>query len=326
MHWTADVSSGGWLSARMDAEWRGTIHDVVPRGFDAYARVFHPGARDRPVGRPWPPLPYVAHRAEWEAFQADLPQIDGERVSWERASAAFGTAMHPLAQWRSLVAPGVVVENEDGPRDGDGWRYADPDLGQLEPDVLAAVCRHLAAATLTPEDGGIAVWEGWGGLVGHLGPTPSRAFLQATDSPTHAGLLANLVPESFRSPFAQDRWQPGMVSDEVSRGPRLSLPGRDHVLFRGGVAELTSPDWVLDAPWRDREAEQHGFPASAHSPSLVWPADHAWVMVSEIDWDSTVVAGSFELVAAICADEEIEALPLPPDASLTEHADTLNPP
>jgi hypothetical protein len=325
MRWTADVSSGAWLGERVDSPWRGTIHDVVPRGFGVYARILHPATRDRPVGRPWPPLPYAAHQRDWRAFQAAAPEIDRERVGWAQVAAAFGTTLHPLAQWHALVTPGVVVEDEDGARDADGWRYAGPDLGQLEPDVLAALARHLAAATSTPDSGGIALWEGWGGLVGHLGPTPSRAFLQATDSPTHAGLLANLVPESFRSPFAKDRWQPGILPDDISRGPRLSLPGRDHVVFSGGVSELTSPDWVLDAPWRDRAAEAHGWPPSAHSPSLVWPADHSWVLVSEIDWDSTVVGGSRELIAAICADPTVEALPLPVNASLTESSDDEHP-
>jgi hypothetical protein len=96
------------------------------------------------------------------------------------------------------------------------------------------------------------------------------------------------------------------------------------VLFTGGVAELTSPDWVLAAPWRDREAETHGFDPSAHSPSLVWPADRAWVLVSEVDWDSTVVAGSAALVADLCADPALEAVPLPADAALTEDVDTVN--
>ena len=34
--------------------------------------------------------------------------------------------------------------------------------------------------------------------------------------------------------------------------------------------------------------------------------------------------GSHELVAAICADAEIEALPLPVDAVLTDDGDTVN--
>ncbi|WP_156251445.1 hypothetical protein [Pseudactinotalea terrae] len=324
MEWTADVAAGAWLAERIDSPWRRTMHDLVPRGFDAYARVFHPVSRDRPVGRAWPPLPYAAHRAEWEAFQASRPEIDREQISWARTAAAFGTAMHPLAQWDALVAPGVIVENEDGPRDRDGWRYDEPEIGQLEPALLATVALHLAQHTSTPDGGHLAVWEGWGGLVGAMAPLPSRAFLTSSDEARHRGLLSHLVPERFRSPFAKDRWQPGILPDEVSAGPRLQLPGRDHVLFTGGVSELTSPDWVLAAPWRDREAEGHGIEPSAHSPSLVWPEDHAWVLVSEVDWDSTIVAGTVALIEEICADPALEALPLPPEADLTVEGDRVN--
>jgi hypothetical protein len=324
MEWTADVGAGAWLVDRMDSPWRGTIHDVVPRGFEAYARVFHPSFRDRPVGRPWPPLPYAAHCAEWEEFQSDASEIETARTTWAQTAAAFGTRMHPLAQWRALSAPGVVVEHEDGPRDREGWRYQAPEEGQLAPEVLAAVARHLTQHTTTPDGGHLAVWEGWGGLLGAMGPLPSRAFLTVSDDARHRGLLSHLAPERFRSPFAKDRWQPGILPDDVSRGPRLRLPGRDHVLFTCGPTELTSPDWVLAAPWRDREAEAHGFEPSAHSPSLLWPEDHAWVLVSEIDWDSTIVAGPLALVDELCADTAIEALPLPPDADLTVDGDRIN--
>lgn len=318
MEWTAEVGSAAWLAERLDEPWTGTIHDVVPRGFSGYARVLHRATRERPVGQPWPPLPYAAHRAEWETFVQGSPEIESENVTWARAAGAFSTGFHPTVSWQSIVEPGVVVENEDGPRDAEGWRYREPDLGQLDPETLARLASHLAARTTTPEAGHIAVWEGWGGLLGHTGPTPSRAFFQVGGDARHRRLLANLVPEGFRSPWAKDRWQPGILPDDVSRGSRLELPHRGHVLFAGGVSELTNPDWVLRAPWRDVEAEEHGFPPSAHAPSLVWPADHAWVLVSEVDWDSSIVAGDAELIATICADPELEAYEILEGTSLLE--------
>src|SRR5690606_38956311 len=133
--------------------------------------------------------------------------------------AAFGTEVGATTAWEEIVAAGVVVEGEDGPRDGDGWRYHGPALGQLEPETLAAIARHLAEQTGTPNDGHVGVWEGWGGLLGAFARTPSRAFLQPTDDVGHRRLLSNLVPEGFRSPWAKDRWQPGILPDDVSRGP-----------------------------------------------------------------------------------------------------------
>ena len=95
----------------------------------------------------------------------------------------------------------------------------------------------------------------------------------------------------------------------------------DHV---GGVAELADPDWVLAVPWRDRESEEHGFAPSAQSPSIVWPADRAWVWVTEVDDDSTVIGGSAELVAALVADPRLEAFEIPVGAQLTYDSDEVN--
>jgi hypothetical protein len=47
-------------------------------------------------------------------------------------------------------------------------------------------------------------------------------------------------------------------------------------------------------------------------------------MISEIDFDSTIVAGSVELVAAILADARLEAASVPADADLTWDADEVN--
>ena len=54
-------------------------------------------------------------------------------------------------------------------------------------------------------------------------------------------------------------------------------------------------------------------------------ADRAWVLVSEIDYDSTVVAGPRDLVAALVADPGIEAFEIPPGADLTQDGDRINP-
>lgn len=333
MEWTTDVAAGDWIRERVDDPWHGTMHDVVPRGFEAYARIFHPVERDRPVGRPWPPLPYARHRREWEAFHAAQPEIDGERVTWAEAAAAFGTTMHPLAQWQHLVERFQETPGEDGPRDAAGWRYGQPRMGQLAPDLLAVVASILAERTTTPDDGFAAVWEGWGRLVGGMGFGPSRVLftLSATEETPqsaveaqHAEFLERSAQDQLNNAFRKPSWQPGILSDEISRGPRLTLPERAFVLFRGGVSELADPEWVQRAPWRDEELEAAGFGPSAESPGLVWPADRSWVLVSEVDFDSTIVGGSHALVQALCADPRIEALPIREGADLGWDADDVN--
>lgn len=329
VEWTGDVAAGHWLRELIDDPWQSTMHGVVPRRFTAYARVFHPTVRDRPVGRSWPPLPYAGHAREWDDFHRERPAIDVEPVTWAQAAGVFGTTMHATAQWQRLVAPGLAVASEDEPQDAEGWRYGEPSQGRLDTELVTRLARCLMRHTRTPATGYVALWEGWGGLVGHLGEGPSRAFLQLSDSDDpslarHNTMLAAAVKDRFGRVFRKQTWQPGILSDEISRGPRLELPHRGHVLFSGGVSELADPEWVLHVPWRDREAEQQGFAPEAQSPSLVWPQDRAWVWVSEIDWDSTVIGGSAELVQALCADPAVEALPLPEGASLNWDSDELN--
>lgn len=336
MEWTADVTAGDWLRERLDDPWRGSIHDVVPRGFAAYARIFHPATRERPVGRAWPEEddPHA-----WEQFLADAPEVDTERVTWEQTASAFGTVMHPLAQWGRLARQAEHGDSAS-PRDDAGWRYDPPDEGQLDSDSLAALAEVLVSGTTTPDTGCVAVWDGWGNIVGGMGFGPSRSFLQMgfpdgmprpyTDQPVddaplrHASFLAHSLKDVFNNPFRQETWRPGILSDDISRGPRLTLPNREFVLFRGGVSELSRPTWVLDMPWRDRQAEEHGFGPAAQSPSIMWPDDRAWVMVTEVDSDSTIVAGSADVVRAILRASTLESAQIPQGAHLSWDADEVN--
>lgn len=53
-----------------------------------------------------------------------------------------------------------------------------------------------------------------------------------------------------------------------------------------------------------------------HTPQLLWPADHTWVVATEIDTDSTIVAGSRQLIASVLADGRFEAFEVRPDSAL----------
>lgn len=319
MEWIADPATGAWLAERLDGGLAESMHAVVPRGYEAYARVFHPASVQPLPGRAAPSA------SEWERMPAADRQrlLEGEPATWAEIAAVFGTSFHPLAQWQSLVRTPVGEDWRTRPTP-DGREVLGPDEGQLEPAVLAAVARHLVDHTTTPDAGVAALWEGWGDLVGHLGHAPSRSLLAISDDPAHQEMLGRSIHDPLNNAFRKPTWQEGILSREISEGPRLRLPGRDHVLFTASARDLADTDWALRAPWRDLPAEQHGFPPSAYSPSILWPDDRAWVLVSEIDFDSTIIAGSTALIAAICADERIEALPIPADADLTWDADPVN--
>jgi hypothetical protein len=49
------------------------------------------------------------------------------------------------------------------------------------------------------------------------------------------------------------------------------------------------------------------------SPNFIWPEDRSWLLVSDIDLDSTLVGGSEELVQSILMSKEIEAWRVEPE-------------
>lgn len=67
---------------------------------------------------------------------------------------------------------------------------------------------------------------------------------------------------------------------------------------------------------------QRGHP----SRNTLWPDNHAWVLATEIDFDTTLVAGTTALVRKLVRIPGLEVLPLHPDADLTWDGDTLNQP
>lgn len=328
MRWEDDVEVGSWIRDRLDPGFA-TMHGVVPHGFEAYARVFHPAWVRSIPGRGVPTNAELRTMSEDEEALV-LAGLRDEDVTWADTAAAFGTVMHPLAQWHRIVR---TPQGEDWRRRvaPDGREFHAPIEGDLPPRLLAHVAEHLVAHTTTPHDGVAGVWEGWGGLLGGYGST-ARVFLTAVDdaASAHAAMLAESIHDPFNNPYQKAVWQDGILSREISEGARLELPQRNHVLFAAPPRAFADPDWVAFVPWRDpsrasgADGEEHGIAPMAQHPSLIWPADRAWVLVSEIDFDSTIVAGSEALIATLCADPRIEAFPIPEGASLQWDGDEPN--
>ncbi|UNK46631.1 hypothetical protein [Arthrobacter sulfonylureivorans] len=288
-----DDEQGRWLLPRLTAG-SSTMHVAVPRGYPAYARIFHPAERDRPV---------LQGGQQGQVGTSEL-HVTSEEVSWATVAEAFGTIMHPLAQFHRLI--GSPEDDGNGVHDAAGWRYFEPITGNLDAGVLAAVARHLDDHTTTPTEGVAAVWEGWGGLTSSAG----YAVLAASDGPIPVG-SGYFVPDG--GPGS------GILPKDVVNGPVLALPDRSYYLFSAGARFFAGSGWPNGAAWHDGSA-------IPQSPSIVWPDDHSWVLVTEIDWDSTIVAGSWELIGALVSDPTIEALPIREGANLRWDSDNENRP
>jgi len=155
------------------------------------------------------------------------------------------------------------------------WPEGEPRRGNLHPTHLVRLCHALAAHTGAADDCFFALWDGWG----HVKGGAAR-----TELTTGGG-----------RPL-----EPLMTAQELE-SPRLHLPGRDYLLLRGPLSAV-------------EELVRHDGPASreTQSPSLFWPADGAWCVTTEIDADSTLVAGSEEAVESVLTQSGVEAVRLDP--------------
>src|SRR5690625_1858014 len=269
--WVPNIDRGEWLRP-MEAEPFGSTLSIVPRGFEAYARIFHPVHRDRPRDtKTWQGIDQTTY---FDGIRDINASLETQQVTWAQAAA---------------------------------------------------------------------IWEGWGGLVSAAGAaydliesddlkaTPSRrtlggsSIVHALRTRLAAGTRRGIagVRLMFRGlPRKQPKPGTSVLSYEAAAGPRFDLhadTGRRYILFEAGPDAFADPTWPSRAPWTSGVI-------GAQSPSILWPDDHAWVLATEIDYDSTLVAGTSELIQELTQTPGLEALQIRSDADLSIVGDTLNRP
>jgi hypothetical protein len=252
----ADVSVGDWIAARISG-FGSRVCNVVPTGFDAYARVLHP-AQDE-LGHP---------------------------VTWAEACQRTGQTPHATVLWSS-IAPTINEVQTTGRwpfrqtvRSSTAtWRGREPEEGNVPTSTLVALLDALDRFTPARSDCYHAVWEGWSWL--NAGP------MRLQRRTLFGGLAAPAVAPS------------GALPQELLAGPLFRLPGRDYLLFRGPLRAALS----IGA----QEPDGH---EGRQSPNLLWPADRTWCLGSEIDFDSTLIGGSNQLIEALLQTPGLEAWPV----------------
>lgn len=130
-------------------------------------------------------------------------------------------------------------------------------------------------------------------------------------------------------------WLDSISVEELQ--PLLELPcNRDYIVLTGPLSAVdqiavdwskSSSLWVAHAV--ENEAGPPPEPGSSEflrrqAPNLIWPADQSWLVASEVDFDSTLVGGSYSLIEAIVESPELEAWQVEPTDSLAADADKIN--
>ena len=172
------TAAADWIVAGLQEPGESVL-SVVPAGFEAYARVFHPAGRDDGPGP----------------------------VRWQDVAAANGRAAHPAMQWPSITGLHPFCEQDGQP----GLWDAEPAEGSLPAETAAVLAAVLAGHTTTADQGWFAVWDGYGTLA-LSGPEPP-----AFTVPGGRGLLLLTAPVSRAAaslcapPFQQspNLWWPG---------------------------------------------------------------------------------------------------------------------
>jgi hypothetical protein len=189
-------------------------------------------------------------------------------------------------QWRAVSGVAETTTGGTSRTHTTVWDGTEPSQGDLEPGALAVLCQVLSGHTEPGTEFFFALWDGHGWIYG----SPSVAISGQAEP----------VPPAFPA--------------EILQGPRLRLPHRDYLLFSGPLEAITELGYQVTRDW-----------FIAQSPNLFWPADRSWCVATEIDFDSTLVAGSHELIAGVLGNPRLEAWTVDPDDSLAYDADTLNP-
>lgn len=196
---------------------------------------------------------------------------------------AYARILHPT--WRTEHGRRVKVRFSDLAREtgvalGPTTRIDDVEsiaTGQIEPPLTGTLeCGELnvlvtlfATATESPGSCWFGFWEGFGWMQGHPAIVELR---RPQDEP--------LGPS------------PCTVPGAAPQGSRVQLPARPLALYGGQI----------DA------AAAFCSPPFSQSPTLWWPEDHAWCVASEIDFHSTYVGGSRDLIQRVLHDERLDAL------------------
>lgn len=247
--------AGSWIEPRLGGEF-GAVTLQVPKGYEAYARVFHPASDE-----------------------------EGNPVRWAEVAKPVGGTAHREMQWNSLI--GVELDDHSDSK----WPGSEPMTGEMDLDDLDVLCRILAAHTADPEHCffGLCTIQGWEGMF-----------------------------------------------TEGERKRQLELPwDRNHIVLEGplsAVDQITF-DWSKSSTTFVVVSQTGDDPppppnpalfVSRAPPHLIWPADRAWYVASEVDFDSTLVGGTTALIDAIVGSPDIEAWQVEETTSLACDADRIN--
>jgi hypothetical protein len=174
----ADAEPATWIVAALQTFGQ-SVTSLVPIGFAAYVRVFHP-----------------AYRRTDEGESAPLP--------WSAIAAANGTQAHPAMQLPPLTgSENFLYQGQPGVYDGPPCR------GSLPAELVSPLVGVLARNTTTPDRCWFALWNGFGATGADV-RSAATFHLPSREYHLLAGPIAAAAESMLPAPCAQSAnlWWP----------------------------------------------------------------------------------------------------------------------
>lgn len=166
-----DTAPASWVADGLRG-FAESVLSLVPAGFEAYGRIFHPAWRGEP----------------------------DRRVLWRDVAQANGRVAHRAMQWPAITGSLRYIHGAHQP----GIWDHEPEEGSLPEELAPVLACVLARHTAAPARCWFAVWEGYGCFA--FGPEDAPAFdipyrrLLLFTGPITAVLGSLCVPPSWQSP------------------------------------------------------------------------------------------------------------------------------
>jgi hypothetical protein len=182
----------------------------------------------------------------------------------------------------------------------------------------------------------------FGGRVKDLVP-PRDAYIRVLHPPGENATWSDVALRNGKTPHKCMQWtliQPGgsdaqaPVPGELHRSILLSLARAI------GVRRLFAATWegwgslppqddavIASRPMRCYRVTEESWKSLAdgpHRPAFLWGASHEWISSTDVDMDSTIIAGNRELIARLATDDSIESWVVEADDSIELGGDRIN--
>lgn len=122
----SNATPGRWIEDALGSRFA-HVESLVPKGYAAYARLFHP--------------------AMTQEYQP---------VRWSTVAEWSGKVYHSLMSFEGISVPKLGYGSADRP-----WEH-DPEEDRIEHDDIVELSRFLSDFTSTPDQYYFAVWDGYG--------------------------------------------------------------------------------------------------------------------------------------------------------------------